>query len=198
MERTDDIRATLAQEITRKEDELTHLRQTLKSLDSALAAAAEAHARSAAAHSLYAASQIAADARRAETLVAPVLPPEPLPAPAIAAEPAPVVLQKEIEPAKPLAPLLPPVAEQVQPQRTAAPPGKYVNLKVWKAVQTLLFERAEKMSIEEIARELKAGGASLGDSPVRTVATAVGYMNTKIFHVTKSGGKTLVDLIARN
>lgn len=75
---------------------------------------------------------------------------------------------------------------------------KYVNLKVWKAVQTLLFERAEKMSIEEIARELKAGGASLGDSPVRTVATAVGYMNTKIFHVTKSGGKTLVDLIARN
>ncbi len=30
------------------------------------------------------------------------------------------------------------------------------------------------------------------------MATAVEYMNTRIFHVTKSGGKTLVELIARN
>jgi len=178
LERAEDIRSTLAQEIARKEVELGQLRHTLRALDSALAAAAEAHARSAAAHALSKASQIAAEARRYEK---------------------PTASPMEVKPAKPLpAPVSPHLAgEKVQPRRPSST-GKYVNLKVWKAVQTLLFERAEKMSIEEIARELKAGGASLGDSPVRTVATAVGYMNTKIFHVTKSGGKTLVDLIARN
>jgi hypothetical protein len=239
LERTDDIRETLAQEILRKEVELNELRQTLTALDTALAAAAEAHARSAAAHALSLASRLAADGQRIESTIAPVtLPPtveaiDPIPEPAT----APAALQEEIEPAdassvkvfkerratprapgatrsvsavkdtpeaapapQPVVAPLPGssvVPEQIQGVRTS-PPGKYTNLKVWKAVQTLLFERAEKMSLEEIARELKAGGATLGESPVRTVATAVGYMNTKIFHVTKSGGKTLVDLMAVN
>lgn len=60
----------------------------------------------------------------------------------------------------------------------------------------LLSEKVEQMSLEEIARDLKVGGLVLGDSPVRTVATAVGYMNDKIFHVSKSGGKTLVGLLS--
>lgn len=141
-------------------------------------------------------------------------PPTPAPAPI----PAPqIVLETPTQPAAPVAPVVPaappavaapaavaapPVAERQSGEEKPAVPslrsmnlGRYANMKVWRAVQHVLTEKRRAMTFEEIVHCLQEGGASLGPSPMRTVTTAVGYMNDKIFHVSKHNNVTTVSVL---
>jgi hypothetical protein len=208
----EEIRKALVQEIALREKELQFLRETLSTLDKALQAADAAKTRVTAAREYSVAKKALAAAEEAWTTAAsqptggtgthkiarqPV--PDPKPAP-------PIVQEAKAEKLPPLAPVeaalqAPPVA--VAPttpvQRSfsgdrQSPQGKYVNMKLWKAIQNLLQERGQ-LSLEEIVYELQQGGASLGDNPARNVSTAVSYMNDKIFHVNKRGEKMVVSLL---
>jgi|GEM_PF-2875407 len=200
-----DTRAELVKQIAGMESQLQFLRDTLASLDAAMDAALKAQARSAEARAKSAAALAEFMAAQSRMMAAapPLVARAPVAAVSVAADPVPAVEEKpESPPEKAADPLREkrqePVASlsfaPLPPRPNAA--GRYANMKVWKAVQMLLSEKVEQMSLEEIARDLKVGGLVLGDSPVRTVATAVGYMNDKIFHVSKSGGKTLVGLLS--
>lgn len=198
MQQPDDVRAALVKEIRRREQQLASLREALAQLDAALEAAAKAHAASAALAERPLTAQAAEATREVRSgmhaVVTPsALPPQPsvqaapVSPPSAPVAPAPVI---ESVPAVPLS-VAPVVHATPRPVNT----GPYANMKVWRAVQEMLTEHRKSMTLEEIVRHLQDGGASLGSSPIRTVSTAIGYMNDKIFHVSKSGGETYVNLL---
>ena len=199
LQQPDDVRAALVKEIRRREQQLAGLREALAQLDAALEAAAKAHAASVAAMERSLAAEAAAVAQtvRSGMHAVAVAPPreytlaEPV---AAAPKPEPVQTAPQAAPVVTHTPVAAPVANTHVPHRPTSA-GRYANMKVWRAVQEMLTEHRKSMTMEEIVEKLQQGGASLGDSPVRTVSTAVGYMNDKIFHVAKSGGETYVNLL---
>lgn len=193
-QRSEDIRELLAQEIAGKEEELKALKHALADLDAAIKAANAAREAASSVRAVSTADKAREAARqeRESTLQQGMVierkqeaprqqeQPNPSPAPKPAPKPAP----------EPVAP--PPTPLHVH---WPTPAGKYANMKVWKAIQDLLTEHRASMSVEEITAELEKGGAHLGDNPVRTVSAAISYMNDKIFHVSKSGGRTMVSVL---
>lgn len=206
VQQPDDVRAALVKEIRRREQQLASLREALAQLDAALEAAAKAHAASLATTERSLTSQAAAMTREVKsgmhTVGQPVPPPQPVQAdPAPASPPAPVqppvVQTAKIATSAPATPA-PVATSTIEIQHVPLRPsnsGPYANMKVWRAVQEMLTEHRKSMTLDEIVRHLQEGGASLGSSPLRTVSTAIGYMNDKIFHVSKSGGETYVNLL---
>lgn len=201
------MRALLMQEIKRKEDELASLRHSLSVLEEAIKMVASAYAtskavqeRNLAAQALALAEQLereaASKAQEAASLASRAIP-EPVveePFVPVRVEVPPVVQQPVAvtEPPTPSpAPVAPPVAHRTSP----AHHGKYSNLKIWKAIQNLITENQGAMTIDEIVQALQQGGAHLGESPTRTVTAAISYMNDKIFHVSKSGNRTLISVL---
>jgi len=182
-------------EIRRREQQLASLREALAQLDAALEAAAKAHAVSAALAERPLTAQAAEATREVRSgMHAVATPSVPPPQPSVQAAPAP--------PPMPVAPVIesaPAAPPSIAPVVNATPrptnSGPYANMKVWRAVQEMLTEHRKSMTLEEIVRHLQEGGASLGSSTIRTVSTAIGYMNDKIFHVSKSGGETYVNLL---
>lgn len=210
MPQADEIRAQLVKEIERRQQQLDSLRDALASLDAALDAAAAAHAASLAAIERSLGAQVAAATRMARSsthAVAAAIAPPPAPVSDGPATPqqveAPRVAVATPEAAHATVAVSPaptPVEKHTSGDRAAAPTrhlnlGRYANMKVWRAVQHILTEQRRALTLEEIVRFLYDGGASLGESPMRTVSTAVGYMNDKIFHVSKSGGVTTVSVL---
>ncbi|MBS1816278.1 MAG: hypothetical protein JSS87_15515 [Acidobacteria bacterium] len=194
----DDVRAALVKEIRRREHQLASLREALAQLDAALQAATAAHAASVAAAERSMAAQAAAATQTLRSgMHAVAAPPVTLAREFVSARTAPAVPKAERNYAVP-APAPAPVTTSgasTHAHHRPVPSGRYANMKVWRAVQEMLTEHRKSMTLEEIVHKLQEGGATLGDSPVRTVSTAVGYMNDKIFHVAKTGGETYVNLL---
>jgi len=183
-------------EIRRREHQLASLREALAQLDAALETAAKAHAASVAAMERSMAAEAAAATQVVRSgMHAVAVPPPPA---REQSAPEPTVPKPEPTPPAPVAvhtPAVAPVVTTAHVPHRPSSSGRYANMKVWRAVQEMLTEHRKSMTLEEIVQKLQEGGASLGDSPVRTVSTAVGYMNDKIFHVAKSGGETYVNLL---